>query len=184
MARTTLTQFVQLVRMRIRSISDTTRSGGLWRVGANWRSCLSALSRLARLPSCSQALALRDVRPGIPTRFLARTALEAIVIAGGVILRRRGLVEELAQVEEVLLRCGTLLQLQLWMDATSRRTRAVPRGGPPIVPSIARRSGLPARAIQSADPEIARQADALQLAARALGDGVHEPDDSRHLVGG
>ena len=36
----------------------------------------------------------------------------------------------------------------------------------------------------SADPQLPRQADALQLAARPLRDGLYEEDDPRHLVGG
>ena len=50
-----LTLFVQLVRMRNRSMSETISSGGFSSASAYCRSCSNAASRLARFPLYSQA---------------------------------------------------------------------------------------------------------------------------------
>ena len=59
-----------------------------------------------------EVVALPDVRPAVAARVLARAALEAVVLAGRVGLRWRRLVQQPAQVDEVLLRRRALLQLR------------------------------------------------------------------------
>ena len=59
-----------------------------------------------------EAVPLPHVRPPRPAGVLMRSALEAVVVALGVGLRRRGFPEQPAQVDEVLLRRGALLQLR------------------------------------------------------------------------
>ena len=57
-----------------------------------------------------KAVALPHVGPTVAARVLARAALEAVGLAGRVGLRRRRLAEQPAQVDEVLLAPGALLQ--------------------------------------------------------------------------
>ena len=59
-----------------------------------------------------EAVALPHVRPAFAAGVLERAALEAVVVALGVRLRRSRLPEQPAQVDEVLLRRRTLLQLR------------------------------------------------------------------------
>ena len=59
-----------------------------------------------------EAVTLPHVRPAPSTGVLERAALEAVVVALGVGLRRGRLAEQPAQVDEVLLRRGALLQLR------------------------------------------------------------------------
>ena len=55
---------------------------------------------------------LPHVGPSCPARVLARTALEAVDLAGGVGFGRRGFTQQAAQVDEVLLTAGTLFQFR------------------------------------------------------------------------
>ena len=59
-----------------------------------------------------EAMALPHVRPALAAGVLQRAALEAVVVPLGVRLRRGRLAEQAAQVDEVLLRRGALLQFR------------------------------------------------------------------------
>ena len=59
-----------------------------------------------------EAVAFPHVGPAVAVGVLARTALEAVALAGGVHLGRRRLAEQPAEIDEVLLRGGALLQLR------------------------------------------------------------------------
>ena len=59
-----------------------------------------------------EVVALPYVGPAVAAGVLAGPALEAVMLAGRIGLGRRGLAQEAAQVDEVLLRSGTLLQLR------------------------------------------------------------------------
>ena len=65
-----------------------------------------------RLVDPGEAVALPDVGPASAAGVPAGAALEAVVFAGGIRLGRRGLAEEPAEIDEVLLRGGALLQLR------------------------------------------------------------------------
>ena len=73
-----------------------------------------SLSRTAASTRSSpgEAVTLPHVRPAPSAGVLERAALEAVVIAPGVGLRRRRFAEQPAQVDEVLLRRGAFLQLR------------------------------------------------------------------------
>ena len=58
-----------------------------------------------------EAVALPDVGPALAAGVPAGAAFEAVAVAGGIGLGRRGLAEEPAEVDEVLLGCGALLEL-------------------------------------------------------------------------
>ena len=57
-----------------------------------------------------EVVAFPDVGPALAARVLARAALETIGLAGWVGFSRRRLIQQPAEVDEVLLRTGTLLQ--------------------------------------------------------------------------
>ena len=59
-----------------------------------------------------EAVPLPHVGPAVAAGVLARASLEAVVPAGGVGLGRRRLAEQPAQIDEMLLRRGALLQLR------------------------------------------------------------------------
>jgi len=59
-----------------------------------------------------EAVALPHVSPAVATGILARAALEAVALAGGIRLGRRRLAKQPAEIDEVLLRRGALLQLR------------------------------------------------------------------------
>ena len=59
-----------------------------------------------------EAVALPHVGPAIAAAVLARAALEAVALARGVRLGRRRLAQQPAEVDEVLLRRGALLELR------------------------------------------------------------------------
>jgi hypothetical protein len=69
---------------------------------------LEVLARTLVFPA--EAGALPDVGPAFAAAGLGGALLEAIALAVGVGLRRGGLVEQTAQVEEVLLGGGALLE--------------------------------------------------------------------------
>ena len=107
-----LTLLVQLVRTRNRSMSETMSSGGFSGASAYCRSCSNAASRSARCPLYSQAKWWRfqtSAQPSPPVSLRA-PPLEAVRLAGRIGLGRRRLVQQPAEVDEVLLRRGALLQ--------------------------------------------------------------------------
>ena len=88
-----LTLFVQLVRIRNRTMSETISSGGRF-----------------PLYSPGEVVAFPDVGPAVAAGVLVRAPLKAVRLAGRVRLGRCRLVEQTAQVDEVLLRRRALLQ--------------------------------------------------------------------------
>ena len=86
----------------------------------------------------SEVVALPDIRPAVPARILASAPLEAVRLAGRVGLGRSRLAEHPAKVDEVLLRCGALLQLggAPLGDELLRFHRCVQRGPGPSVPAV------------------------------------------------
>ena len=72
-----------------------------------------------------EVMALPDVGPASTAGVLANPALEAVRRADRVVGGRLGLIQQLAEVEEVLVRCRPLRQ----------------RGGPPLGDELVRRHG-------------------------------------------
>ena len=66
--------------------------------------------RVLALVLPSEAVALPHVRPTISPGILPGSTLKAVTLTGRIGLGRRPLSEQPAQIEEVLLRCGTFLQ--------------------------------------------------------------------------
>ena len=123
-----LTQFVQLVRMRNRAMSETISSGGFSRASAYCRSWAKAAFRLVlplTLVFPGEVMAFPHIRPAVTAGVSASTTFEAVVVAGRVGFGRRQLVQQPAEVDEVLLRRRALLQL----------------GGAPLVDELVRRHG-------------------------------------------
>ena len=67
---------------------------------------------VAALVFPGEAMAFPDIRPALAAAILAGAALEAIGFAGGVGLGGRGLAQQAAEIDEVFLAGGTLLQLR------------------------------------------------------------------------
>ncbi|MDE0070733.1 MAG: hypothetical protein OXO48_13530 [Caldilineaceae bacterium] len=94
-----------------------------------------------------EAVALPYVSPAAAAAVLARTALEAVALAGGVVLGWRRLVEQAAEVDEMLLGGGALFELggaplgdevvlvHLWSVAGGRGRRSL-KGGSTVRRSI------------------------------------------------
>ena len=109
-----LTLFVQLVRIRNRTMSETIKQR---RVLERQRVLAELLEGGVEVGAPSlvfprEVVALPDVRPAVAARVLARAALEAVRLAGRIGLDRCRLAQQPAQVDEVLLRGRALLQLR------------------------------------------------------------------------
>ena len=106
-----LTLFVQLVRIRNRAMSDTMSSGGFSSARAYCRSWSNAASRFARLPLYSQAKWWRFQTSAQPSRPVSLCAPRSkqLRVSRRVSLGRRRLVQQAAQVDEVLLGRRALL---------------------------------------------------------------------------
>ena len=79
-----------------------------------------------------EVVALPDVGPAVAAPVLAGSPFETVALAGGIVFRRRRLAEHAAQVDEVLLGRGALLEL----------------GGPPLGDELARRHVIAANCLR------------------------------------
>ena len=106
-----LTLFVQLVRIRTAPCPTRSAAAVLQRqrvLPELVEGGVEVRATLLVLPG--EVVAPPDVGPAVTAGVLPRTALEAVRLARRVRLDRRRLTQQMAQVDEVLLRCRTLFQ--------------------------------------------------------------------------